>query len=137
MELVQGLCAKRLAKWFRVASPFVEVRGETGGQLARGVDQFSGGGTGSVVGVIETLSVATLKGTRECVENALGGSLSVRNFVVAVVFSDRADVPAVMASVAQVPRVVIFFVDEDGYRTDIGVQYKSAPLSWVWAEHRP
>jgi hypothetical protein len=81
--------------------------------------------------------VATLKGTRECVENALGGSLSVRNFVVAVVFSDRADVPAVMASVAQVPRVVIFFVDEDGYRTDIGVQYKSAPLSWVWAEHRP
>jgi hypothetical protein len=28
-----GLVAKRLAKWFRVASPFVEVRGETGASL--------------------------------------------------------------------------------------------------------
>jgi hypothetical protein len=74
------------------------------------VDQFSGGGTGSVVGGNRgDFERGDFEGEpRECVENALGGSLSLRNFVVAVVFSDRADVPAVMASVAQVPRVVIF-----------------------------
>jgi hypothetical protein len=59
--------AKRLAKWFRVASPFATSACESGSVL--------GGGTGSVVGVIgETLSVATLKGTKRGVENALGGS---------------------------------------------------------------
>jgi hypothetical protein len=83
-----------------------------------------------------TLSVATLKGTREC-ENALGGSLSVRNFVVAVVFSDRAMYQPSWRR-PQVPRVVIF-VDEDtgtGRLLACNTSQK-APLSWVWAEHRP
>jgi hypothetical protein len=46
--------AKRLAKWFRVA-PF-SIGGERRLEAnLRSVDQFSGGGTGSVVGVIGEL----------------------------------------------------------------------------------
>jgi hypothetical protein len=58
-----GACvAKRLAKWFRVASPFGTLL------LARG-GSVLGGGTGSVVGVIgETLSVATLGNQEMCRE---------------------------------------------------------------------
>jgi hypothetical protein len=97
MELTGACVAKRLAKWFRVEvlSRHGERRLEASlrecGSVLRRQHQRCWGGGDFERGDFEG-------NKRVCVENALGG-LSLRNFVVAVVFSDRADVPAVMASV--------------------------------------
>jgi hypothetical protein len=53
MEHLGACVAKRLA-WFKLLSLFSPFGGETGGQLAEGVDQFSQAGLfGSVKEVIE------------------------------------------------------------------------------------
>jgi hypothetical protein len=76
------------------------------------VGQFSGGGTGGIGG--EDFEHGDFEGEpKEFVDNAFGGSLLYPNFVVAVVFSDRAEVPAVDGFGCPGAAGSRFCVDED------------------------